>query len=697
VSSSPGLEVLIKSILDAKGFEDLQKNLADAQTSLVSAGDSADDFKTRMGEVGDQLVQFAATAKGGQEAIDFFKDALKEAISGSEALERFAAANAAVGDSSEESKIKNEEWLRSVEESSGVAKEELVPVYQKLLAATNDSAQAQSLMQIALGASARGMGETSEVTKSLTSFLQTGTARGFGPMATEIKRLTAEGKTQKEVLEILTKQYGDAGAGVETAAMQVKRAELEWKNFKESVGALGLSLVQYLKPAMEVVAQVIVSVITGAQKLGGYLGVLAGSAIPAVFGAITKFIHGDFKGAIGDLKNGVADVKSGFAEVDAAATKTATNLLSAFNRTASGARGLADVEKNAAAAIHTSAKDQLKALQDLAKQYIEDAKLAAQSAGSKTAALLAEAEGYKKVMAMVGLDEKTKKAAEVEYQKLLVQTTQVMLKQSQTRNQQAQKDADAQKAFEAKTLKDAEAAWNKHVKQMTKDAEAQIKARHMDAVSEAKALADLYGQMAALFKDDEEDKTEYAIKESDERKKVIKDEAELQKEVLNGMMDLMSDAFGASKEVSIAKALINTYEGVSAALALTPPYSYVLAAITLAEGLMQVSKIESTAAPTKKGFDNPTNDFAAMVGGQRWARDMIEHFSAGAMAGFKQGMVTNNNQQVFNNQRYDANRNIANYNIKGIGLLDSASNPMMRKFVRTLQVVGTQESQRTPR
>jgi hypothetical protein len=61
----------------------------------------------------------------------------------------------------------------------------------------------------------------------------------------------------------------------------------------------------------------------------------------------------------------------------------------------------------------------------------------------------------------------------------------------------------------------------------------------------------------------------------------------------------LQQAFGKSKAVAIAVALINTYEAVTKALAsFPPPFNYVAAAAALAAGLVQVANIRKT---TKDG------------------------------------------------------------------------------------------------
>ena len=121
----------------------------------------------------------------------------------------------------------------------------------------------------------------------------------------------------------------------------------------------------------------------------------------------------------------------------------------------------------------------------------------------------------------------------------------------------------------------------------------------------------------------------------------------IEKAVVSGITTVGDDLFGQSKGWAVAKAIINTYEGFTQALAAPYPLDLVLPEIVLAEGLAEVAKIEGV------GFDDPRNDFAARVGGAKWALDMVNNFEAGASMGFSRAIMnTTNNSNVFSNSEY---------------------------------------------
>lgn len=157
--------------------------------------------------------------------------------------------------------------------------------------------------------------------------------------------------------------------------------------------------------------------------------------------------------------------------------------------------------------------------------------------------------------------------------------------------------------------------------------------------------------------------------------------------------------FGDSKELAIASAIINTYEGASKALAQGGIYGPVLAAIVIATGMAQVAKITSTEpsgggdATRGQGFDNPNSDAAARLGGRRWAADMIGEFTGGVREGWAAGMM--GSARGGNTTNYDQRRTY-NVHLHGAGLIDPSNQQMLLQLKRNLDMVGSRvDSQRT--
>lgn len=164
---------------------------------------------------------------------------------------------------------------------------------------------------------------------------------------------------------------------------------------------------------------------------------------------------------------------------------------------------------------------------------------------------------------------------------------------------------------------------------------------------------------------------------------------------------LAGTVFGESKELAIAQAIISTYQGAAGALAMTPwsPYNFVLAGLVIATGLAQVAKIVSTEpsgggdATRGQGFDNPSSDAAARLGGRRWAADMIGEFTGGVREGWAAGMM--GSARGGNTTNYDQRRTY-NVHLHGAGLIDPSNQQMLLQLKRNLDMVGSRvDSQRT--
>lgn len=97
-----------------------------------------------------------------------------------------------------------------------------------------------------------------------------------------------------------------------------------------------------------------------------------------------------------------------------------------------------------------------------------------------------------------------------------------------------------------------------------------------------------------------------------------KNEEAVKLQAVSGALDavaaLVDEGSTAGKAISIAKAIINTYQGATMALgAYPPPFNFIAAAATVAAGFMNVNKIINTKVPSIKpgGGDVPSSSAAA--------------------------------------------------------------------------------------
>jgi len=98
-------------------------------------------------------------------------------------------------------------------------------------------------------------------------------------------------------------------------------------------------------------------------------------------------------------------------------------------------------------------------------------------------------------------------------------------------------------------------------------------------------------------------------------------------------------AFGESKSLMIAQAIVDTYAAANRALAtLPPPFSYAAATLAVAMGMANVKRIKSIEKESGGGgkgggkgeaFDDPVNDEKAFKFGRKSVVDFIQHTSRG--------------------------------------------------------------------
>lgn len=202
------------------------------------------------------------------------------------------------------------------------------------------------------------------------------------------------------------------------------------------------------------------------------------------------------------------------------------------------------------------------------------------------------------------------------------------------------------------TLEKHQKAYEKHVAWMKKEGKHLID----ETIRERKRAED--AEEEAMRKS-----REMAHKLLAEKRKLAKEELAMQVGVAQAGVALAGEVFGANKAVSVAQAVVSTYQAAAGQLGMIPvgPWNIALAAIMIATGLAQVAKIvstepESSGGPSTSGggFDDPANDQAAYMGGRRWAGDMISKFTSGVSQGWAAGMgvgggsstsITNNNQR----------------------------------------------------
>jgi hypothetical protein len=179
----------------------------------------------------------------------------------------------------------------------------------------------------------------------------------------------------------------------------------------------------------------------------------------------------------------------------------------------------------------------------------------------------------------------------------------------------------------------------------------------------------------------------------------------------------LGNYFKIGKALSIAQAIINTYAGATKALEQGGIYGVPLAAIVIAAGLANVATIAAQDPSANQsgsftgpqggfggvtghaGFDDPANDFAAVVGGRKWARDMVGYFSRGASQGFAQELTGSGGGGPGGPSSYDQRRTYNQHTSVHFSgpYLDSGDDVAMRKIYKKIAYAQRLDGRRTAR
>jgi len=217
-------------------------------------------------------------------------------------------------------------------------------------------------------------------------------------------------------------------------------------------------------------------------------------------------------------------------------------------------------------------------------------------------------------------------------------------------------------AREAEEAARKAAAENEKIDKETREGEAAVRQRNLDA--DGKAIAD---REAAEKKQLRQDIATRKARE-DERRTIAEDramDAQILKEqqdaakakealALDGVRAVsgaMGELFAKNKAVRIGMAIADTYAAANQALATPPgpPWSIPFMIAAIAAGLANVMQIRKSEV----GFDNPLNDALAESFGHKFASDVVGFINSGfqqglrGAAGVPGGITNNNSSQTF--------------------------------------------------
>ena len=368
--------------------------------------------------------------------------------------------------------------------------------------------------------------------------------------------------------------------------------------------------------------------------------------ISAIGGAIVKVFKGDFKGAVEDAKGAV----SGLGAEIVKETKQMVELTKASQSLRDSQRDLnvetarrrAELESLKLIAEDTTKTEAERLSAAEAAMQLETELLDKRVANATEALRLKKAEVDASESTAEDLDELAQLEIDLFNIRQESTTKQIELnnkinsirKEGQAAREQEEKDRQA--AEDERAAAEEEKLLNRHALEqelalLKAESEEERELLRLEQEAEkllketedAEARALIHEQLQIKKANVEKKYTEQAKKDSDDLKnKRIADEqavAGARKQFTMDTLGMIQNVFGkeskAGKAAAIAQATINTYEGVTKALAAAPPpANLVLAGLTTAAGFQAIGQITSTKEPqfarggTVRGFGTGTSD-----------------------------------------------------------------------------------------
>lgn len=635
------------------------------------------------GQIGGMITQYVALGAAVSYVGDAFRKALQEQKTNTEVIGNMMA----LTDATEAQAEATIAWLDAAEMASGIDKDRLAPALNELAASTANLSQAQIGVNIAAGAASRGLGGFEGNARALAMALETGVIpkkTAFGKVLFGLKEKTG---SLDGAIQELNKRYGDAGQAVNTNAMEMDRSKVKWDNAKEAVGGMVQNLVISLLPALKWVAMAIAGVVGTIKLVISYFKLL-GETIGNVAGLMVNAMTGNWKDAWSVFKEQSTEAAESFMADFTAVGDQISQVEASFEKM-SGKIGGGTATAPFKPQHGKGGKDDKEATTKVNLGSADLGNMSGESIVDKQLRQDEELLASKKLLV-----EYTAKSEEELNEKLL----------------EILKEREA--LYEEGSDRQLEIGIERNKLQGQMDASAAAKKKKIDDGLNAALQSGSVKRLKELQKQYKDDLKDYK-KTADEKKKIAKDLAKVEESlgktklkaaraIAGQSLELAKGVFGDSKEMAIAGALINMFDGITAVWAEwgeMPVVAAVLTALVSATVGAEIQNIKSTEPSTKgAGFDDPQNDLAAEIGGARWAKDFTKKFGARAMQGMSDefGGMGGGSETNYNYHQYQPGQTnrTTNVNVGAVPLVDTGKDHMMRELASGIRTYIDLDSER---
>lgn len=695
-----GLDLKFRSSADTSGSEQaasglhgVSKAAHETDSTLHELGYTAENIKKA-------FIEFLAFA----EVIAIFKEGTTEAYNLEKAWRGIDSTARTLGLSTKETREHVERFAKALGDLAGTEESEVIRAISDQVLKTNNLEEAISRVSLAHDIAKEKGGRLADG-MALVDAATLGITKSFKKFIGEVVGGTGELDTAEKMIAYLENKYRGFTKTVDDSATSVDRSRKVWMDFKEWVG-------------------------------GGLLKAFAGMSdafrtMPALASAMGKEIAADFKYMGVSVLNFVKFLGEILPDGWAKANEKRNA------RQAQADKELKDAEiagqKEYLARTQKNSDDAKKVLDEAASHRIHAAK------GLKDGLLEQEKDYQAEALQSAVTAAQTAVAREIAERELLAHQEEKELEDQKGKVAKTEADKEAIRtkyrnlrfASEMKALnamlamEDAET--KRLIENTNREAEAQKKSDQallenrlkIEALKLAGATSARGQYLAGMAKAEQVEQAELKrLLDANVRLETAKTKAhelgeaerlkvtlaysraqyELARRVFDAVVEMSSALFGDSKELALAKVTIDTALAIMAIWADSSMETYTKIAYTViaaAEGIAQYAKIAKTdysSKATAPGFDSPSNDYAAYVGGGAWARHMVQRFQSGATAGFSDGLMGLAGGRGVVNSTTD-NRRIFNVNMYGASFLDPSNMQQVKQFHRALTVMDRQVEQ----
>lgn len=591
---STQVQVIIEAILKDEGFKAAIKSVDGIDKSLRKTEQRLGTFEASAKRVGQAMSgAFAVGAIGA-----FAQNAIIEFAKIERGFNALGMVLDNIGIGGVENLQKAKDALYDLAHDGGDQVADTLPVLQKFVGITKDLNAAMEATRLASSIAESGILDVRGASEAVANIMQGRATEAAKSLGIELVNLNGEVKTNKELLQEVIGNYGTLGDKLEDTTDKLSEIQARWNEFKHTVAGFFVDAV--------------LPVVDGIDKIGSSVVAM----IVRVGQAAARALVGDFAGA-------EAAYKRYMERIDEIWGKGGEDAQTEFwNRAWAQQRLLEQADR----------KDQEKRRQEEVKAEAQHADEIAKAKVDAQKRMWAELDAV--VKQIRAQQEAEFKALEEEIEKLA---------------SKADQDAEARerlaKDVARSVLRTAEEVAETEEERRAAELE-MMEFDYQERIRYAQAIGADTTAITAEY-----EKRKFAIQRHWAQADIDMERARAaQKMAINVQaaqiaIGALQTLFGENKALSVASAIISTWEGANKALAMGP-VGIPLAAAIVAAGLANVAKIISTdpgGDMTKgQGFDNPRNDRMAYLGGRRWADDFVREVGGGLRDGLASASPVSN-------------------------------------------------------